>query len=129
MLKYQKFTPNLAVINARRSRSATCQQMPKVWQSSATTLTRLGAMDFTIGRFGICRAKPLKSLANHYPRAPSKGLPVGVVPAGAGRSRHLARTAINFTCTRWTRHWIYQTTPNQKNSSLPSRRTSLAKPC
>ena len=45
-----------------------CQQILKVWQSSATTLMRLGAMDFTIGRFGICRPRPLKSLMDRYPR-------------------------------------------------------------
>ena len=128
-LKYQKFTPSLAATNARRSRSATYQQTPKVWQSSATTLTRLDAMDSIIGLFGICRPKPLKSLMDRYPRMPSRGLLVGAVLAGAGRSRHLARTAINFTCTRWTPHWIYQATLNQKNSSPLSRRTSLAKRC
>ena len=114
-LKYQKFTPNSAAINARHSRSATYRQTPKVWRLSATTPMRLGAMDSIIGRFGIYQPKSLKSLANHYPRAPSKVLPVGAGLAGAGRSRRLARTAINFTCTRWTRHWIYQATPNQKN--------------
>ena len=64
------------------------------------TLMRLAAMDSIIGQFGIYRPKPLKFLANRYPQAPSKGLPVGVGLAGADRNRRLAHTAINFTCMR-----------------------------
>ena len=58
--KYQKSTPSSAVINARRSLSATYRQIPKAWWSFATIQTRLDAMDFTIGRFGIYQPKPLK---------------------------------------------------------------------
>ena len=126
---YQKSTPNLAATNDRRSRLATCQQTPKAWRSSATTLTHPGAMDFIIGQFGIYQPKLPKLLADHYPWMPSRGLPVGVVLAGTGRSHRLARTAINFTCTRWIQHWTCPPALNPKNSSLPSRRTSLAKLC
>ena len=57
---------------------------------------RLGAMDFTIGRLGIYRQRPPKSLANRYPRASSKALPVGVVLAGAGRSRRFGTHRYQF---------------------------------